>query len=106
MKPETGPLFEAVYSDAEGKRPKRLVDVMVSVAGRRFAMLAPGGPEREKALIENIAPEQWRDSLPVLLGAGMGHALHLLLEKSDGPIAVVEKELSLQQVTGVLARAA
>lgn len=40
----------------------------------------------------------------MLLGAGMGHALHLLLEKSDGPIAVVEKELSLQQVTGVLAR--
>lgn len=103
MKPETGSLFEAVYCETEGPRATRPVDVIACVAGRRFAMLAPGGPEREKASVEGIAPEQWRESLPVLLGAGMGHALHLLLEKSDGPIAVVEKEESLQRITGVLA---
>lgn len=103
MKPETGPLFEAVYCETEGKRGGRPADLIAHVAGRRFAMLAPGGPERETASVESIAPEQWRGSLPVLLGAGMGHALHLLLEKSAGPIAVVEKEQPLQQLTGVLA---
>ncbi|WP_165174664.1 glycosyltransferase [Desulfovibrio sp. ZJ369] len=102
MKPEAEPLFEAVCRGPEGKPAGRPADVIACVAGRRFAMLAPGGPEREKACVESIAPEQWRDSLPVLLGAGMGHALHLILERSQGPVAVVEKEQPLQRLTGVL----
>lgn len=117
MTPAHGPLFEAVFhgeripDPAPGKKephgPDRRSslpdDVLASVDGRSFAMLAPGGPERETRLIGAVPPEQWRESLPVLLGCGLGHALHLLLESCDGPLAVVEKEGDLQELTGVLA---
>lgn len=96
------PLFEAVFADGQcpGGVP---ADVLAHVGGRSFAMLGPGGVEREKSVVRSLSPEQRRDALPVLLGTGLGHALHLLLEEHDGPIAVVEKEKSLQELTGVLA---
>ena len=96
------PLFEAVFADGQcpGDVP---ADILAHVDGRSFAMLGPGGAEREKSVVSSLSPEQCRDALPVLLGAGLGHALHLLLEEHDGPIAVVEQENSLQELTGVLA---
>ncbi len=102
MTPQGGPRFEALFSPGhrDGDAP---ADVLAHVAGRSFAMLGPGGPEREKAVIKAIPPDQRKDALPVVLGAGLGHALHLLLEENDGPIAVVEKEHTLRELTGVLA---
>ncbi|MDR2820579.1 MAG: DUF3880 domain-containing protein [Desulfovibrio sp.] len=87
--------FEAVYHN------KILTDVLARIDNRRFSMLAPGGPERETAVIAALAPDQLQNSLPVLLGAGLGHALRELLKKSDGPVAVVDKEQKLRQLTGI-----
>ncbi|MCD7984743.1 MAG: hypothetical protein LUG19_10930, partial [Desulfovibrio sp.] len=101
MTPQDGPRFEALFP--KGHRKGDLpADVLAHVAGRSFAMLGPGGPEREKGVIKAVPPEQRKDALPVLLGAGLGHALHLLLEENDGPIAVVEKERTLRELTGVM----
>lgn len=101
MTPQDGPRFEALFPKGHRKGDPP-TDVLAHVAGRSFAMLGPGGPEREKAVIKAIPPEQRKDALPVLLGAGLGHALHLLLEENDGPIAVVEKERALRELTGVV----
>lgn len=64
------PLFEAVFADGQcpGDVP---VDILAHVDGRSFAMLGPGGAEREKSVVSSLSPEQCRDALPVLLGAGL-----------------------------------
>ena len=100
MPPQDVPRFEALFPKGHRKGDPP-ADVLAHVAGRSFAMLGPGGPKREKAVIEAIPQEQRKAALPVLLGAGLGHALHLLLEENDGPIAVVEKEHALRELTGV-----
>ncbi|MDO5483954.1 MAG: DUF3880 domain-containing protein, partial [Desulfovibrionaceae bacterium] len=99
----SSPRFEAVLAE-DGVR---LADVLALQDGRRLAMLGPGGPARERQVITaalsrlDSSPDQETTCLPVLLGAGLGHALHLLLEKHTGPVAVLEKESDLQQLTGV-----
>ncbi|WP_300881627.1 glycosyltransferase [uncultured Desulfovibrio sp.] len=101
MTPHDGPRFEALFPAGHGNGDPP-ADVLAHVAGRSFAMLGPGGPEREKAVVRAVPPEQRRNALPVLLGAGLGHALRLLLEEEPGPVAVVEKERALRELTGVL----
>ncbi len=65
-------------------------------------MLGGGGAERELRLLDgcNFGP----DRLPVLLGAGLGFALEKLLCVYDGPVAVVDKEADILDITGVEAR--
>lgn len=92
------PRFEAV-SAPDGS----LADILAYLNGRTLAMLGPAGPTRELRVIENALQDLDTDSLPVLLGAGLGHALHLLLKKYDGPLAVLEKEVDLQELTRVRA---
>lgn len=83
-------------------------DILAFINGRTLAMLGPGGPERERApvrrFLESTTPAQRADTLPVLLGAGLGHALGLLLASVDGPVAVVEKEAALSALSGTLDR--
>ena len=97
---------EAVRDDG------RPVDIRVELAGRSLTMLGPGGPRRELDILRPLFAEAGAasdagavslDGLPVLLGCGMGHALHALLERTVGPVAVVEKEEAIQQASGVLA---
>ena len=95
-----GPVFEAVYAADDNSRP---VDLIAHVGGRSIAMLGAGGVERERTVVAAVSRDELRSSLPVLLGAGMGHALKLLLEETDGPIALVEKETELQEHSCVLA---
>ncbi|MDR1776780.1 MAG: glycosyltransferase [Desulfovibrio sp.] len=90
----TSPTFTPVYDGA------RLVDVRVRKDGRSFAMLGDGGPEREEAVIRALAPHTLEGGLPVLLGAGFGYALRLLLANHDGPVAVADKEAALRDLTG------
>jgi len=100
------PVFQAVFStktDSGNDVAPILCDIEARINGRRFAMLAPGGPEREKAVITALHSDQLNSSLPVLLGCGMGYALRLLLQRCPGPVAVVEKEQELQKISGVLA---
>ena len=88
--------FEAQY-DENG----RLRDIVAHENGRDLVMLGPGGPERERNMARSAARRP--DALPVLLGAGLGYALRQLLDDHDGPVAVVEKETDLQQLTASLA---
>lgn len=85
------------------------VDVEVTVDGRTMAMLGPGGPARELALLapyEKLrAPARSASTpsapavLPVLLGAGAGAALARLLELHPGPLAVVDRSPEILAVT-------
>ena len=97
---------EAVRQDG------RPVDICVQTAGRSLTMLGSGGPRRELDALRPLLPDVDSpaavgpvslDGLPVLLGCGMGHALRALLERTAGPVAVVEKETAIQQASGVLA---
>lgn len=87
--------FEARYGE-DG----RLRDIVARTNGRDLVMLGPGGPERERNMARSASRRP--DALPVLLGAGLGYALRFLLDASDGPVAVVEKERDLQKLTASL----
>lgn len=82
-------------------------DIIVHLKDRTLSMLGPGGAKREFAPVEQFlaghADPASRNALPVLLGAGLGHALRLLLDRWDGPIAVVDKEEGIESLTGTLA---
>jgi spore maturation protein CgeB len=93
----SGPTFTPVYNGAE------LVDVLARSDGREFAMLSRGGAEREETVVKSSVPRVSDKRLPVLLGAGFGHALRRLLQSHDGPVAVVDKETDLLSLTGALA---
>ena len=107
MQTET-PFFTAVYSEhseQQGQNAQQSVtpdDIEVRKGDRIFHMLRPGGAEREIAVVTGQMQELQRACLPVLLGCGLGHALHHVLQSVDGPVAVVEKEAELQAITGVL----
>ena len=105
MSQSAGPTFTPVFPPMpEGDTPTAPKDVFAHCNGRQFYMLRPGGPERESAVIAAQSEALARPCLPVLLGCGLGHALHLLLQTVTGPVAVVEKEPDLQSCTGTLAR--
>ena len=96
--------FRAIFPDGENIAPDAApVDLEAVSSARSFAMLSPGGPERETVVVQVLPDEQLRDALPVLLGCGMGHALKLLLERCAGPVAVVEKEVEIQKLSGTIA---
>ena len=79
-------------------------DIRISQDGRELYMLGPGGPKRELDILEGCNPVAGR--LPVLLGAGMGHALAALLEmlSPEQSLAVVDKEEDLLELTGLRAK--
>ena len=95
----TSPHFAAVPAP-DGSGP---ADIAVQHGGRSFAMLGPGGPNRELQVVEAVRQRLDTPCLPVLLGAGLGMALKQLLQLHTGPVAVVEKEADLQGLTGVRA---
>lgn len=96
--------YEVVPSPDDAATP---ADIIAHENGRSLAMLGPGGPRRETTTAEAFLAEHGGVGtgrvLPVLLGAGLGHALHHLLAGWDGPVAVVDKEEELQRLTGALA---
>ena len=100
--------FTAVYSGqsvhqvTEAQQSGIPDDIEVRLGERVFHMLRPGGAERETAVVTGQLQELQRGCLPVLLGCGLGHALHQVLRSVAGPVAVVEKETGLQAITGVL----
>lgn len=80
-----------------------LKDVKALINGREVAMLGSGGVERELAPVRDFLANASR-KLPVLLGAGMGAGLEKLLASRDGPLAIVDKEKDLREITRVLER--
>lgn len=79
-----------------------LQDITMQRDGRKLQMLGAGGAEREQAI---LAPLDRLETpcrhLPVLLGSGMGHALARLLERHKGPVAVVDAEAGILELTGM-----
>lgn len=77
-----------------------LVDISAKTADRTIEMLGAGGPQREIAATAEFLKNS-QNSLPVLLGSGMGFALREILSSYDGPVAVVDKEKDLASIAKV-----
>lgn len=78
-----------------------LADVTANINGRSIAMLGSGGLGRELALARDFLSHKM-DHLPVFLGAGLGHAIKFVLTEYAGPIAIIDKESDLLEITGAL----
>lgn len=91
----SAPEFEAVLVNDV------LTDVKANINGRPMAMLGPGGTERELAPVRDFLAKP--EAMPVLLGAGLGHALKHLLTNYAGPVAVIDRNKALRDMTGVMA---
>lgn len=86
--------LSALYAD-DGQ----LLDISIQLGDRFLQILGSGGPAREKVIVQNFL--QAPTGLPVLLGTGLGHALHELLLHYDGPVAVVDADLDLLTLSQV-----
>lgn len=77
----------------------QLMDIELEHKGRYIAMLGSGASARENTIVADfIANPQ---GVPVLLGAGLGHALHLLLHSTTGPIAVIDPAVDILAITQI-----
>lgn len=88
--------FETVRENGE------IRDVVAKVKDKTFAMLGPAGAERELAPVREFVARAPK-SLPVFLGAGLGRGLREVLASYSGPVAVVDREKDLANLTGALA---
>ncbi len=75
-----------------------LVDISVQRGTQTLHMLGAGGSERELRMVQNITVGQ---SLPVFVGTGLGHALKAFLSQYTGPLAIVDKELDILEITNI-----
>lgn len=87
--------IEGVFADG------RLIDVAAIVNQRKLNLLGPGGIDRERAPVKQFLAGQ--PGLPVLLGAGMGEGLKLLLAEYPGPVAILDATPEIRELTGSLA---
>jgi len=104
MTNDQAPRFTAIFASQPTtvSHTASPADIEARQGQRVFCMLSPGGPERETAVAAARDQDLRQGCLPVLLGCGLGHALRLVLDATKGPVAVVEKETALQQLTHVL----
>jgi spore maturation protein CgeB len=84
------------YTAEALKESGDVIDVRIHVRGKVWHLWGRGGPERERRMAADVAP----DTLPVLIGAGLGHCLRALAERGI-PVAVVDREAEMERVTGV-----
>ncbi len=79
-----------------------LKDILLTEDGKSRHLVGRYGRQLEERILAeaDLNPP----ALPVLLGSGMGYALEQLLSTWDGPLAVVDKEHSIQQLTGIKER--
>ncbi len=87
------PLFVALYDERNN-----LTDIEARIGTRHIQMLGKAGVGRETSALPTIP----HGALPVLLGAGLGHALRHILQQTTGPVAVVEKEHEIQEISKVI----
>ncbi len=79
-----------------------LADVLLTFPQRSWHLLGRDALAVERRAAEAFEPGSGR--LPVLLGSGLGHALHTLLAVQDGPVAVVDRETPILALTGLRER--
>jgi len=77
------------------------LDVRILRGGRAQHLGGRRGADNE---LRRVADVPVRDALPVLLGSGLGVGLADLLERTAGPLAVVDAEEPLSELTGVRRR--
>lgn len=77
-------------------------DILLRVEGKTWRLLGRSGAETElRPAREYLASSR---GLPVVIGAGAGNALNLLVESGCGPVAVVDCERPIQDLTRVRER--
>lgn len=69
-------------------------DIRIQINGKVWHMWGRNGDKRESQLADKITSEK----LPVLMGSGLGVCLDRLAEK--GPVAVVDRENNLSDISG------
>ncbi len=74
-----------------------LVDIVLQWPERSWRLAGKAGAKRERDLLKKLNSDGKK--LPVLLGSGLGVALEELLEQTSGPVAVVDKEQSILDVS-------
>ncbi len=74
-------------------------DILIERENGPLYMLGTGGAERELNIVRQL---NFHNTLPVLLGSGLGHALGFILKNHQGPLAIVDKELEIQKLTKVM----
>ncbi len=82
--------------DAQGV----LRDIRIEQDGRVWHFAGRRGALAEQALLPDY-PDCFAGKLPVLVGCGLGHALRAILERTDGPVAVVDKEKAILALTEI-----
>jgi spore maturation protein CgeB len=75
-----------------------LADLRIRIQGKTWHLWGRDGLKREAGLAEAVED----NALPVLLGAGLGHCLDRLIARGL-PVAVVDREDGLLDLTGALA---
>ncbi len=79
--------------------PDTNLDIIVQrPQGGSLQLLGTGGAARELRIVQD---KDFTNTLPVFLGAGLGHALKELLRTHRGPVAVVDKEIDIQELSKV-----
>ncbi|EPR36213.1 protein of unknown function DUF3880 [Alkalidesulfovibrio alkalitolerans DSM 16529] len=94
-------LVEPLFTDASRQPDGRPDDLQLTVQGKVWRMLGRAGAQTETRGAEEFL--RAGRGLPVLLGAGLGHALKLLLAEHDGPVAVIDKETTIAEASGARA---
>lgn len=73
-----------------------LDDIRIRINGKTWHLWGRNGLDRERALADSVEP----NTLPVLIGSGLGHCLKLLADRGH-PVAVVDRETEIKRLTSV-----
>jgi len=74
----------------------KITDIRIHIDGKTWHLWGRNGIAREASLANGV-PD---NTLPVLIGSGLGHCLKILAE-SGRPVAVIDKEETINQVSHV-----
>jgi len=85
------------YSARPVREGAALADVELDFGGRVWPLRGRAGEAMELRAVQDFDPTS--GALPVLLGTGLGSGLAALLETWDGPVAVVDREAPILEIT-------
>lgn len=81
---------------------EQLLDLIIDLNGKQMHMLGQGKAAREENVARGFLASLPENTLPVLLGSGIGAALDYILQQlPDRPVAVVDKEEAILKLTGL-----
>ncbi|MBI9079021.1 MAG: glycosyltransferase [Pseudodesulfovibrio sp.] len=89
-------MTRTTYTTEAVNTPDGLADIRILINGKTWHLWGRNSLERETDMANKVEP----GTLPVIIGAGLGHCLKSLLDKGF-PVAVVDREPEINRVTGV-----